>query len=371
MANRDFYEVLGVDKSASAEDIKKAYRKLAKQYHPDLNKDDDSAAQKFKEINEAYQVLSDDKKRQQYDTFGHDAFNNGAGAGGYGGGFQDFGGFEDIFSSFFGGGRSRRPANGPVRGNDVEVQIKLTFEEAAFGVKKDIDVGRREVCSTCSGSGAKPGTSRKTCTHCGGSGQIRQQQRSIMGNFINVTTCPVCNGQGTVVEEPCPDCKGNGRIYRTKKINVNIPAGIDDGQIMTLSQEGEAGLRGGPNGDVIIYISVKPHKTFKRVGADLYMDMNIRFAQAALGDSIEIPTLSEKIRYDIPAGTQTGTTFRIKDKGIKYLKQDRFGDLYVKVNIEVPKRLNDKQKELLREFDEITGKRNKNIFDKMKDAFNN
>lgn len=353
MAEKDYYATLGVDKSASSDEIKKAYRQLAKKYHPDMNKDDESAAQKFKEVNEAYQVLSDDKKRAQYDQFGSAAFDGSAGGAGYGGGFggfEGFGGFGDIFDSFFGGGRTAQ-RNGPMRGGDVDVSVKISFEEAAFGVKRDISISRQENCETCGGSGAKPGSSTKTCPTCGGGGQIRRQQQSLFGSVMNVTTCPTCHGEGHIVEDPCDHCRGTGRVLRTRTISVNIPAGIDDGQIITLTGQGDAGQKGGPSGDVHVYITVKPHKTFKRDGVNLYMDMPLSFGQAALGCELEVPTLDGKVKYTIPSGTQPGTVFRLRDKGIKYLRQDRHGDLYVKMNVVVPRKLTDRQKELILEME--------------------
>lgn len=356
MANKDYYGTLGVDKSASAEEIKKAYRQLAKKYHPDLNKDDESAAQKFKEVNEAYQVLSDDQKRAQYDQFGSAAFDGSAGGGygGYGGGFSGggFGGFGDIFESFFGGGSTAR-RNGPARGSDVEATLRITFEEAAFGVKKEVNIGRREACEHCHGTGAKPGSSVKTCPTCGGSGQVRQQQNSMFGSFMNITTCPNCRGQGKIIEDPCEVCRGSGHVQQNRKISINIPAGIDNGQVITLSGQGDAGEKGGPAGDLLVYIQVRPHKTFRREGVNLYMEMPISFGQAALGCELEVPTLDGKVKYSIPAGTQTGTTFRLRGKGIKYLRQDLYGDLFVKMNVQIPRKLTEQQKQLIMELENI------------------
>jgi len=350
--SKDYYETLGVEKSASADEIKSAYRKLAKKYHPDLNKGDDTAAQKFKEVNEAYQVLSDDQKRQQYDTFGPDAFNGGAG-GGYQGGFGGFDGFDmgDIFSSFFGGGARQRAYNGPQRGSDLRINLKLEFEEAAFGCKKEIQMSRHETCDECGGSGAAQGSSRVTCSHCGGSGQIRTQQNTILGSFTNVTTCPKCGGEGSVVEKPCPKCKGKGNVSKQRKISVNIPAGIDDGQVITMRGEGECGSKGGGYGDLKIYISVKPHKLFVREGYDLYEEMHISMVKAALGGELEVPVLDGIVKYSIPEGTQPDTVFRLKGKGVKMLNKEKYGDLYVRTKIDIPKKLSDKQKELLIEFD--------------------
>lgn len=362
---KDYYETLGVDKSASAEEIKKAYRKLAKQYHPDMNKDDESAAQKFKEVNEAYQILSDDKKRAQYDQFGSAAFD-GSGMGGGGGfsGFEGFGGFGDIFDTFFGGGRSAQRQNGPMRGGDVDASVKITFEEAAFGVKRDVTISRREHCEGCNGSGAQPGTDVKTCPTCGGSGQVRQEQRTVLGNIMNVTTCPTCRGAGHIIEKPCEKCGGSGRTVRTRTISVEIPAGIDNGQILSMHGQGDAGLRGGPAGDLRVYVAVKPHKSFERDGVNLYLDLPISFGQAALGAELEIPALDGKVKYTLPAGTQTGTTFRLRGKGIKYLRQNAYGDLFVKVRVEVPRKLTDRQRELIAELEGLDAypKKKKGIF---------
>lgn len=367
MANKDYYETLGVSRDASQADIKKAFRQLAKKYHPDVNKEDENAAQKFKEVNEAYQILSDEQKRAQYDQFGSAAFD---GTGGFNSGFSGadfsgFGGFSDIFESFF-GGKPRRQANGPKRGADIDTQLRITFEEAAFGVRKTVSVSRMEQCTSCAGSGAQPGSETKTCPTCGGTGQIQQEQRTMMGTFMNIVECPHCHGEGEIIEKPCEKCRGKGRVSASRMIVVNIPAGIDNGQVITLHGEGHAGTKGGAKGNLNVYISVKPHKTFQRSGADLYMDMSISFAQAALGSELEIETLEGKVKYNMPAGTQTGTTFRLKEKGIKHLRADKKGDLYVKVNITVPRKLTDKQKELLMEFEGIKeapkSKKHKGLF---------
>ncbi len=356
MANKDFYATLGVDKNASGEEIKKAYRQLAKKYHPDMNKDDENAAQKFKEINEAYQVLSDEKKRAQYDQFGSAAFDGsaGAGAGGFGGfgDFSGFGGFGDIFDSIFGGGRTTQ-RTGPMRGGDVDSNLRISFEEAAFGVKSDINSMRHENCDVCHGTGAKPGSHAKTCTTCGGSGQVRRQTQGLFGNVVNVTACPTCHGEGKIIEDPCDSCRGTGRVLKARTISVNVPAGIDNNQIITLTGQGDAGIKGGPPGDVHVYITVRPHKIFQREGVNLYMDLPISFGQAALGCELEVPTLDGKVKYTIPAGTQTGTVFRLRDKGIKYLRQERKGDLFVKMNVVVPKKLSERQKELIAELEGI------------------
>ena len=354
---RDYYEVLGVDKSADEQTLKKAYRKLAMKYHPDRNPGDKEAEEKFKEINEAYEVLSDSTKRQTYDQFGHAGMNGQGGFGGQGFGGQGFGGFEDIFGDMFGdifgggfggGGRPRR--RGPERGADMRQSIQITFEEAAFGKKTSIKVNRSEECSECHGSGAKAGTSKKTCPTCNGAGEVRTVQRTPFGNIASSRTCSTCEGEGEVVESPCTKCGGKGSTRKVKTIEVDIPAGIDDGQMIKLAGQGELGSTGGPRGDLYIAVSVKNHSLFTREGYDIYFDMPITFAQAALGDEIEVPTLDGKVKYSIPEGTQTGTVFRLREKGIPKLRGNNRGDQYVKVVVDTPKKLNDKQKELLREF---------------------
>lgn len=358
---RDYYEVLGVDKSADEQAIKKAYRKLAMKYHPDRNPGDSEAEEKFKEINEAYEVLSDSTKRQTYDQFGHEGVNGQGGFGGQGFGGQGFGGFEDIFGDIFGdvfgggfgGGRPRR--RGPERGADMKQSIEITFEEAAFGKKTSIKVNRSEECSECHGSGAKPGTSKKTCPTCNGAGEVRTVQRTPFGNIASSRTCSTCEGEGEVVESPCTKCGGKGSTRKVKTIEVDIPAGIDDGQMIKLAGQGELGSKGGPRGDLYIVVNVKNHSLFTREGYDIYFDMPITFAQAALGDEIEVPTLDGKVKYSIPEGTQTGTVFRLREKGIPKLRGNNRGDQYVKVVVDTPKKLNDKQKELLREFAKACG----------------
>ena len=356
---RDYYEVLGVSKTASADEIKSAYRKLAKKYHPDMNPDNPEAEVKFKEANEAYEVLSDDQKRARYDQFGHEDPSQGGfgGGSGFGGGFSGSGGFEDIFGSIFGdggifGGGGRRASNGPVRGNDLRYDIDITFEEAAFGVKKEINIVREEACDACKGTGAEPGTSAETCSVCKGTGQIRTTQNTMFGSFASTQPCSACHGTGKIIKSPCKRCTGRGRIRRARKLNVSIPAGIDNGQAITLRGEGEHGKRGGATGDLYVYVTVKPHKLFKRVGADLYMNYKTGFASAALGAEVEVPTLDENIKYKSPEGTQPGTIFRIRGKGIQKLQSKDKGDLYITVDVEVPKRLTAKQKELLKAFDD-------------------
>lgn len=355
---RDYYDVLGVSKSADAQEIKKAYRKLAMKYHPDRNPDDKDAEEKFKEINEAYEVLSDESKRSTYDQFGHDGLNGqgGFGGGGFGGG-QGFGGFEDIFGDMFGDifggggfGGSGRQRRGPQRGSDIRQGVTISFEEAAFGKKTSIKINRSEGCDACGGSGAKPGTSKKTCPTCNGAGQVRSVQRTPFGNIASTRTCSTCDGSGEVIDSPCTKCHGKGSVRKTKTIEVDIPAGIDDGQMIKLSGQGEVGEKGAPRGDLYILVSVKPHDLFTREGNDIYFEMPITFVQAALGDEIEVPTLDGKVKYTIPEGTQTGTVFRLKEKGIPKIRGNSRGDQYVKVVVEVPKKLNETQKDLLKQF---------------------
>ena len=352
MAKRDYYEVLGLTKGASADEIKKAFRKKAMQYHPDRNPGDKEAEEKFKEINEAYEILSDPTKKDRYDRFGHAGVDPSQG-GGFGGGF---GGFDDIFGDIFGGfggfgGRSQR-RNGPRKGADIQTRVTLTFEEAAFGTKKEIKITRNDDCPDCSGTGAAPGTERTTCPDCGGSGQVSRVSNTPFGQFTNVTTCPRCSGQGTIVNDPCKRCKGAGKIRKDLILNVDIPAGVDNDSVIPLRGQGEPGTMGGPAGDVYIIVRVKPHKIFKRNGADLVLEIPITYPQAVLGADIIVPTLTERISYKVPAGTQHGTVFRIKGKGIKYVNSNsRYGDLYVKVLIEIPKKLNEEQKSLLRQLD--------------------
>lgn len=375
-AKRDYYEVLGVDKNASDADIKKAYRKLAKQYHPDVNQGDTSAEAKFKEANEAYEVLGDSQKRAKYDQFGH-AGTEGNGFGGFEGGFGDFdfGGIGDIFETFFGGGggRSSRTRNGPQKGADLKYSMEISFEEAAFGAEKEVTINRMENCSTCNGSGSKPGTSPTSCKHCNGTGQIQYKQNTPFGQFVNMKTCDVCHGEGKIITDPCTQCSGKGKIRKSAKIKIKVPAGIDDGQAISLRGEGEPGTKGGPSGDLYISIRVRPHQIFQRQGNDVYCDIPITFVQAALGSELEVPTIDGKVKYSMPEGTQTGSVFRLRNRGIPYIRGGGRGDQFVKVIVEVPKKLNDKQKEMLREFADVSGddthEQRKGFFDKMKDAF--
>jgi molecular chaperone DnaJ len=374
-SKRDYYEILGVDRNASDADIKKSFRKLAKKYHPDVNPDDKEAAEKFREVNEAYQVLSDPQKRARYDQFGHAGMDPNGFGGFEGFGGFDFGGVGDIFETFFGGGfgSSTRRRRGPQKGTDLKYSTEITFEEAAFGVEKEISIQRMEECHTCKGTGAKEGTSPKTCTYCNGTGQVQYKQSTILGQFVNIKTCEVCHGEGTVITDPCTKCSGKGRVRKNRKIRLNIPAGIDDGQTISLRGEGEPGLKGGPPGDLYVYVRVKPHPIFQRQGNDVICDIPITFVQAALGADIEVPTLDGKIKHTIPEGTQTDTVFRIRGKGIPYIRGTGRGDQFIKVVVEVPKKLNEKQKELLRQFAEISGDeiqdQGKGFFGKVKEAF--
>ncbi len=374
---KDYYDILGVEKNASDEDIKKAFRKLALKYHPDKNPGDKAAEEKFKDINEAYQVLSDNEKRSNYDQFGTAEPGAQGGFGGFGGGF-DASGFGDIFGDIFGdmfGGGGRRQRTGPQRGADLEYTLDLSFEEAAFGVKKDVEIFRNENCETCKGTGAKPGTSHKTCDKCRGTGQIKVQRNTAFGSFVNVTTCDKCHGEGRIVETPCTACGGRGKVRKKKIITVSVPAGVDTGNSISLRGEGEAGEKGGPRGDLYIHIRVRPHKIFKRQGYDMICDVPISFIRATLGGEISIPTLEGETKHTIAEGTQPGAVIRLRGKGIPKLKGNNVrGDLYANLVVEIPKKLTDKQRELLKrlaeEFHEETeGK--KSFVDRMKDAFGN
>lgn len=378
---RDYYEVLGVSKGASDDEIKKAHRKLAKKYHPDLNRDNPEAAEKFKELNEAYEVLSDKDKRAKYDQFGFAGVdpNYGAGQGGFGGGFGgfDMGDLGDIFGSFFGGGfggsssRSRR--NAPQRGETLQQRIMLSFEEAAFGCEKEITINRTESCDECGGTGAEKGTSVETCSNCHGSGVVMQTQRTPLGMFQTQGACPNCRGTGKIIRKPCKKCGGTGKMRKSRTLKVNIPAGIDDGQSIQLRGQGNAGVNGGPSGDVIVTISIRPHPLFTRDGNNVICEIPISFPQAALGDTLQVPTIDGKVEYTIPEGTQTGTVFRLRGKGIQNVNGRGRGDQYVRVNIEVPTHLTDHQKHLLRDFEASTTDENqtqrKGFWDKVKDAF--
>lgn len=371
---RDYYEVLGVPKQASEEEIKKAFRKLAKQYHPDLHPGDKEAEAKFKEINEAYEVLSDKEKRQKYDQFGHAGVDpNMAGAGGSP--FTDFD-FGDIFGSIFGGfggGRRQSNPNAPRRGGDTETSVNISFEEAAKGCKKTVTYQNVERCEECGGTGAQKGTSPVTCSTCGGSGQVRINQRTPFGVIQTSRTCDRCQGTGKIIEKPCKACGGQGRVRKRKSVEVTIPAGIDDDQVLKVNGHGNAGVNGGPAGDLHVYVNVRPHPIFERRGDDVWCTLPITFTQAALGDEVVVPTLDGKVSYQIHEGTQPEDVFKLKGKGIPHLYGRGRGDQYVKVSIEVPKNLTNQQKEILKEFDSNTSDRNyqkrKGFFEKLKTMF--
>ena len=362
---RDYYEVLGVSKGASDDEIKKAYRKLAKKYHPDMNPGDKEAEAKFKEVNEAYSILSDSEKRARYDQFGHAGVDPNYGAGGPGGGF---GGFDmgdidlgDIFGSFFGGGfggfggsaSSRR--NGPQKGESMRASLTISFEEAAFGCEKEINLNRTEECEACHGSGAEPGTTAETCPDCRGTGVVRVQQRTGGFAFSSTAPCSRCRGTGKIIHTPCKACGGSGSVKKTKRVTVSIPAGIDDGQAISLRGQGNAGKNGGPAGDLIVAVHVKPHPQFHRDGTTVLYEQPVTFYQAVMGAELEIPTIDGKVKYNLPAGTQTGTTFRLRGKGIPELRGRGRGDQYVTVRVQVPTSLNGEQKEALRAFAEAMG----------------
>lgn len=366
MSKRDYYEVLGLDKNASQDEIKKAYRKLARKYHPDVSKEPD-AAQKFKEVKEAYETLTDPNKKAQYDQFGHAGPNQS-----FGGGGADFGGFSDIFDMFFGGGGRRNP-NAPRQGADLQYSMTLQFEEAVFGKETDIFIPKEEECATCHGSGAKPGTKPESCSHCGGTGQLNIEQTTPFGRVVNRRVCQYCNGSGKIVKSKCRTCNGNGTVKKQKKIHIKIPAGIDDGQQIRVAGQGEPGENGGPPGDLFVVFKIKPHEFFERDGDDIRCDMPITFAQAALGDEIEVPTLHGKVKLKIPAGTQSGTKFRLRGKGVPNVRGYGQGDQHVNIRVVTPKNLTERQKELLREFAEISGvnadEQHENFFSKVKRAF--
>lgn len=389
---RDYYEVLGVDRNADEATIKKAYRVLAKKYHPDANPGDKEAEKKFKEASEAYAVLSDAEKRKQYDQFGHAAFDGSAGGGA--GGF-DFSGmdmgdiFGDIFGDFFGGGsRSRRANNGPMKGANIRTSIRITFEEAVFGCEKEIELVLKDECKTCHGSGAKPGTSKETCPKCGGKGKVVYSQQSLFGMVQNVQSCPDCNGTGQIIKEKCPDCRGTGYIASKKKIQVSIPAGIDDGQSVRIREKGEPGVNGGPRGDLLVEVVVSRHPIFQRQDMHIFSTVPITFAQAALGGDVRIPTVDGDVIYTVKAGTKTDTKVRLKGKGVPSLRNAQVrGDHYVTLVIQTPDKLSPEAKEALREFDRLSGNslnqdvstgnssgksgkgKKKGFMDKMKEAF--
>ena len=368
---RDYYEVLGIHKGASEDEIKKAYKKLARKYHPDMNPGDKEAEEKFKEVNEANEVLSDPEKKARYDQFGFAGVdpNYGAGAGGgaYGGGF-DFGDLGDIFGSFFGGGfgGQRRNPNAPQRGESIRASVSISFTEAAFGCEKSVTIERSEQCPTCKGSGCAPGTTPEICPDCHGSGTVQTRRQTPMGVFASNGPCRKCGGTGRLIHQPCSDCRGSGAVRKRRTIKVNIPAGIDHGQTISLRGQGGAGKNGGPAGDLLITVMVQPHEIFRRDGVDVFCEAPITFTQAVLGAELEIPTIDGKVKYSIPEGTQTGTVFRLKGKGVPVLNGRGRGDQYVTVVIETPRSLNKEQKEALRRFSETLGENN---YEKRKSFF--
>lgn len=367
MNKRDYYEVLGVSKDASKEEIKKAYRKLSKQYHPDINKEAD-ASEKFQEVKEAYEVLSDEQKRAQYDQFGHQDPNQGFGGGGFGGA-EGFG-FDDIFSTFFGGGTRRRDPNAPRKGDDLQYSMTIDFLDAVFGQETEIEIPKDETCETCDGSGAKPGTSKKTCPYCEGTGQLNVAQDTPFGRMVNRRACHHCEGSGQIIEEKCTTCRGAGKVRKMKKIKVTVPAGVDDGQQLRVSGQGGPGFNGGPAGDLYLLFRVKPHQQFERDGDDIHLELPITYPQAALGDEIEVPTVSGKVKLKIPAGTQNGARFRLRGKGVQNVHGYGVGDQHITIKVKVPTKLSEKQKQLLREFAEISGdipeEQSSSLFDKIK-----
>ena len=373
MNNTEYYDRLGLSKDASQDEIKRAYRKLSKKYHPDINKEP-GAEEKYKEVQEAYETLSDDQKRAAYDQYGPDGANGFGGQGSFGGfdGGAGFGGFEDIFSSFFGGGATRNP-NAPRQGDDLQYRVNLSFEEAVFGAEKEIHYNREVTCKTCSGSGAKPGTSPVTCGRCHGHGVINVDTQTPLGMMRRQVTCDVCHGTGQEIKDPCQTCHGTGHEKQSHKVSVKIPAGVETGQQIRLAGQGEAGFNGGPYGDLFVIINVNPSDKFTRDGSTIYYTLNISFVQAALGDTVEVPTVHGNVEMVIPAGTQTGKTFRLKGKGAPRLRGGSQGDQHVTVKIVTPTKLNDAQKEALLAFakasgDEKVAPQKKGFFDKVKDV---
>ena len=369
MSKRDYYEVLGVNRNASPDEVKNAFRNLARQFHPDVNKSPD-AEEKFKEINEAYGVLSDADKRAAYDRYGHSGVNYQ--------GMPDFSNIDlqDILEGFFGfggfGNGARRSRNAPHRGADLSSRIRLTFEEAVFGVEKEIEIVRDEKCTVCNGSGAEPGSNPRVCSTCNGQGEVRQVHQTFLGSMVQVVTCPNCGGKGEVIEKPCSNCHGRGLERKTIKKSVAIPAGVDNGNQIRLANEGQPGLNGGPNGNFYLEIEIEPHKYFRRKGNDIMLDLDINIAQASLGDEIRIPTVDGDVDLRIPPGTQPGKVFRLRDKGVPFIRKNNRGDQLVTVNVQVPSSLSDNQRKLLEELGKTMGTEIKNqersFFDKLKDV---
>lgn len=365
---RDYYEVLGISKNATEDEIKKAYRKMAKQYHPDLHPDDPEAAEKFKEVNEANDVLTDPQKRQRYDQFGHAGVDPSYGAGQGAGGFGGFGGFStgdgidlgDIFDSFFGGGsaRSAPNPNAPRKGADISISLDISFMESCKGIRHEVELNRAEVCDSCNGSGAKAGTTAKTCSECHGTGTVRFQQRTILGSIASTRPCTKCGGKGKTIETPCPTCRGSGRVQKKSKVTINVPAGIDNGQILRVPREGHIGTNGGPRGDLNVRISVRKDPLFERKEFNIWTEIPITYAQAVLGAEVTVPTIDGNVKYNIPEGTQPDTVFRLRGKGIQRLQREGRGDQMVKVVLEVPKNLTKKQRDALTEFSETLTDKN-------------
>lgn len=373
MSKRDYYEVLKVSRDVNSEEIKRAYRKKAKKYHPDLNPDDKEAELKFKEVNEAYEILGNPEKRSSYDRYGHAGVDPQA--GGFGGGFGGFGfDVEDIFDMFGGGFGSKKRRSGPVRGDDLRYDLTLEFKEAIFGLEREIQIRRTEDCSTCKGTGAKPGTHKNTCSNCNGTGEMKYAQNTPFGQFVRSTTCDECHGTGEVIEDKCKTCGGTGRALKSRKLNIKVPAGVDNGSVMSIRGEGESGQKGGPSGDLYVYLNVKKDDVFKRSGDNIYLTVPISFTEATLGAEIKVPTLDGIKEHGIPEGTQTGTEFRLRGLGVPHLRKSTRGDLFFRVEVKIPTELTEKQKELLVEFAEETGekykKNKKGFFEKVKDAFN-
>jgi molecular chaperone DnaJ len=368
-SKRDYYEVLGVSRSASEEEIKKAFRRLAKQYHPDANKEQGAEA-RFIEINEAYEILSDPQKRAAYDRYGHAAVGNGAGFGDFGD-FGSFSSINDLFETFFAGAAGTQRRTGTQRGADIRYDLTITFEEAVFGCQKEIELPRWETCPNCRGSGAQPGTSTARCSACQGTGEIRRVQQSIFGQFVNVTMCERCRGEGRVITTPCEKCRGQGRVRNNRRVVVNIPAGVDDGINVRVTGEGEVSARGGTPGNLYVILTVKPHHVFKRQGNDIIYELPISFTQAALGDEVEVPTIDGKTTtLKVPAGTQSNRSFRLKGMGVPVVHSSARGDQHVIVKVVTPTNLTPEQKRLLEEFARLEREQNdKNIFDKIKDVF--
>ena len=379
MAKRDCYEILGIDRNAGQDEIKKAYRKMAMKNHPDRNPDDQKAHERFKEANEAYEILSNPNTRERYDKFGYEGLGGpGAGPGqggfgGFGGGFEDI--FGDIFDSVFsGGGFSSQRRRGPRKGSDLQYEMTINFEEAIFGIEKKIEVTKQETCDHCGGDGSEPGSSTNECAHCKGTGEVRFAQRTPLGQIVNVRPCDKCHGEGRIVETPCKECNGSGKVRRKKTLSINVPAGVDNGSIITMPGQGAPGDKGGPPGDLYVLLMVKPHAIFVRDGHDIICEIPVTFVQAALGDTIEVPTLEGRVKHKIPEGTQSGTVFRMKGKGVANPRGFGKGDQYVKVVVETPKNLTDEQKELLRQFDEKSHadhhEKHKSFLGKVKEMFN-